>query len=310
MMMNDIRIGYSTYAFLIKPKPAWIWVESYADHPQFHNLLRNFLYTKETFPNFTSEAFYAVLSEPGIDLKFKDYLLDNTKSYDYILSQQNSTTTTKILDEFIDPESKLFPDDLNKIKLSKSKPEISVEASTSDAPQVSRSDTLKSSNNVHDHCKVAYYGKVPVTSISVEVRPQGTTLSEVKTSKANSFDVVLYAPPSSGKSTFKQRNYTFRVPYSNVTLKSGNFSDTDDVFQWTAGRKPLLITNMPNLLRYGKFSIAVVPTKGTFISRCQNRGLLVQDEWYSDVLENVKGADLIIYSDAWMGDLFPPIDLE
>jgi len=108
---------------------------------------------------------------------------------------------------------------------------------------------------------------------------------------AKAFDFVVYAPPSSGKSTF---NHT------------GEFYDTDYMPAWNRLCPRKVITNMPHLLRNAKFSIAIVPSRETFELRCRDRGLDPLPSWYDDVLRECEAASITLYSENFVNDISHP----
>lgn len=103
-------------------------------------------------------------------------------------------------------------------------------------------------------------------------------------------NVVIYAPPCSGKTTFITEHLDPSV----------QAADTDDVREWKSFHQGVIFTNRPDVILRAKTSVAVIPTKATFEARCRHRGLIVGQSWYDDVLHYAKQATYVIYSDEFL----------
>lgn len=107
----------------------------------------------------------------------------------------------------------------------------------------------------------------------------------------NVFDIVIYAPPCSGKSTFHQQLPEWM-----------KFFDTDYVSSWN-GYPNNLLTNIPELITSGKISIAVMPTEEVFKTRCMIRELPYNNEWYSGALRTSTSAHIFLRSNEFVGNI-------
>lgn len=105
-----------------------------------------------------------------------------------------------------------------------------------------------------------------------------------------SFPIVMYAPPHSGKTTY------------NKQVRS--FLDTDSMFLWQQFEsKGAYLTNMPNLIDKGVFTISIIPTRDEFFRRCRTRGLTPTDEWYTGMINDTKHSNCKILSNKYLSDL-------
>lgn len=109
--------------------------------------------------------------------------------------------------------------------------------------------------------------------------------------------VMIYAPPCSGKSTLQ------KVGLNIHGRTFSKFTDTDDFLEHRPFR-PIVFTNMPNLLSRARFSIAVVPSRKVFNSRCKFRALTPLDEWYSGLWDDVKYCDIVVFTNRWLPSVF------
>lgn len=109
------------------------------------------------------------------------------------------------------------------------------------------------------------------------------TSSTVWQLKSFRFEVLVYAPPASGKSVF-----------------ANDFcSDTDFMFSWDTIH-PVVVTNLPRLISWAKWSIAVIPSRRVFEQRCRARKLIPGLRWYDDILRAAGDADWVVVSDLYV----------
>lgn len=104
------------------------------------------------------------------------------------------------------------------------------------------------------------------------------------------FEVVIYAPPASGKTTAFS---TFHV------------LDTDKYTKWRS-HAPVLITNVPTLHVLGKVSIAIVPDESVFVTRCCRRHILnkgqadIGHKWYCDMLGQLEFYSVAYHTNSYV----------
>lgn len=107
-----------------------------------------------------------------------------------------------------------------------------------------------------------------------------------------SFDLLIYAPPHSGKSTFIMAELPDRLWF-----------DTDYLHYWTSTCVTYCVTNMANLIRHARRSIAFVPSKGVFVSRCEKRGLIVGESWYDGLVRDAQHATMVVSTDEYISEV-------
>lgn len=100
------------------------------------------------------------------------------------------------------------------------------------------------------------------------------------------FNCVIYAPPNSGKSGF-----------IDLFDHDGVMYDTDYLPYWKVLNPRIVLTNDPKMLRCGRTSIALLPSRPVFENRCKERGLNYERNWYTDALESCSSVTQLIKSD-------------
>lgn len=116
------------------------------------------------------------------------------------------------------------------------------------------------------------------------------------------YDILIYAPPHSGKSTLQNSSKDFIISGLDVG-PCNRFLDTDDIFDWKHTTSRVTITNMPHLIAKAKYSVAIIPSEAEFIKRCEARKLVVQPGWYSGMVREATEADVVFHDDAMLSDL-------
>jgi len=125
------------------------------------------------------------------------------------------------------------------------------------------------------------------------------TLTEVKENdvepyfnrrfKSASLPLVIFAPPASGKTTFNMR--------------TRSCLDTDSIYLWqTLKSNGVYLTNMSSAIAKAVLSVAIIPDRRTFERRCTMRGLVYKNNWYSDMLRNVRKANVKILSNKYLSE--------
>lgn len=107
------------------------------------------------------------------------------------------------------------------------------------------------------------------------------------------FDLVVYAPPASGKTTFVER----------VRRKGRHIVDTDDWSNYEH-QSSICITNIPAMMKFGCEAIAVIPSPQEFIRRCNKRNLRHEATWYGDILRFSQWAKLVVMTDKHLSSIF------
>lgn len=306
MLLNDIRIFFQTYQNLFKPIPPWAWIRTYQDHPNFCSLLRKFLYSNETFLQFTTDDFIETLSTSNIEKEFQDYLLDNTKFY-YSIIQSTSTNTSTVVEchasqnflEEYEEFSDLMVLPIQPVRLIPSNP----------APTAQALATV-CEHKIVERNLVLYYSNIPTYRRSFVKHSVGqmVTSQVYKTIRGRSFKVVIYAPHRSGLTTFIKNSdsYYFHLPISFYPVLSKNsIADASEQLNWTK-HPEILMTPFPQMLSYGLCSIAILPSKRIYDYRISN-GAVFQHMAYERAKDIIRGCDLVVYSDEYISDLFPPI---
>lgn len=100
-------------------------------------------------------------------------------------------------------------------------------------------------------------------------------------------DDLVYAPPASGKSTVNKGTF---------------YNDSDHLYHWFMGAKNC-VTNLHSMIRCAATSIAIIPDRKTFETRCKSRGLVYADSWYDDMIENCKGATCVVLSNRYLSEI-------
>lgn len=101
-----------------------------------------------------------------------------------------------------------------------------------------------------------------------------------------SFDIAIFAPPHSGKSTL-QKKFQHLV------------ADSDTALLWSTYRR-VLVTNVLSLLKYGKQSFVVLPTKRKFFERLTLRRIEYSDDWYDGIINNIPSTAHILRTDEYI----------
>lgn len=122
--------------------------------------------------------------------------------------------------------------------------------------------------------------------------------------RGRTFDLLIFAPPRSGKTTFLRKvdNTSDPVYLAGIELHD-NISVTNDLLSPHYRSKPVTLTDMPNLITAARFSIALVPSEDVYIARCRMNKLEPLASWYSELLQACMHADVVIYSDLYLSEV-------
>lgn len=118
--------------------------------------------------------------------------------------------------------------------------------------------------------------------------PTPQQLSGILNTVVSETDVMVFAPPCSGKSTL------------NKSL-GGLFCDTDHLSRWNSPSNKYVITNMSHVGVRAKRKVAVIPSRAVFERRCQSRGLDPQASWYDDLIASTVDWE-VIHSDDYLSE--------
>lgn len=151
--------------------------------------------------------------------------------------------------------------------------------------------TMKNNNNVEWFSDKIL--EIPTSTVLIQqkiYRGKHHHQNSLRRDTHSVFPLLVYACPNSGKSTLINK------------LKDYSIGDTDNIFHEEKFCK-VWFTNMPKLIPAGHVSLAVIPTRTTFKKRCEQRGLIVGDSWYDDLVRYSQAANMVVYSDAYLGDI-------
>jgi len=109
-------------------------------------------------------------------------------------------------------------------------------------------------------------------------------------------EYLIYAPPHSGKTIFKD-NFNY-------------FKDTDDIMVWTTIGNNFVLTNIPTLIPVSKYSVAILPSEEIFNMRCRKRGLIPLPSWYEGAKSCALKANVIVYTNLYLMQIRLPWALE
>lgn len=106
------------------------------------------------------------------------------------------------------------------------------------------------------------------------------------------YEVVIYAGPGSGKSTWNDIKRTD----DSVTV---NIPDTDFMSDWKY-KPSVIITNMPHLLKYAAVGIALIPSREVWEKRLLSKGCTPKSDWYDGMLCETHCAKVKMKTDAYL----------
>lgn len=115
-------------------------------------------------------------------------------------------------------------------------------------------------------------------------------------SSEDNVNVVIYAPPNSGKTTL--------VEQLESSFHSLEVEDTDHIEDWKSVPS-IIVTNDIRFLKHAGRSIGILPSRSKFHERCKSRGLNPKPHWYTDVENGLRFAHRcrIIESDSYLTDI-------
>lgn len=130
--------------------------------------------------------------------------------------------------------------------------------------------------------------------------------------KNAAIDVVIYAPPHSGKTTLAAE---VNAEVQRITNSSRVvIHDTDDILNWTVQPK-IVVTNVSSILKNARSAISFLPSSVEFERRCRLRGLTpltasadvnsqMLRQWYSDAKTQCETFSCVVYSDDYIGSCY------
>lgn len=111
-------------------------------------------------------------------------------------------------------------------------------------------------------------------------------------------EIIIYAPPHSGKSTTLRRvNTIFGC------CPEHRFYDTDDILSWDHNPRRVF-TNVPTILKYGAVSFSFLPSKLEFFDRCGRRNLVPEQSWYDGARYHSLTYARTVLSDSYLDGIF------
>lgn len=295
---------------LFAPPQPHSWMANFRTHPQFLSSIRKILSTKH---NISSTNYFNRLEEFDYKSEIESITMNEflqTVGETEEADRQDHPVSVPCTSTDVNNSRPLTSTDVDRISVRRTnrRPLPTICDKISD-PKVLSTIIENRPFNYNDLKKVndgftltsSFYGNVKVKRSLLSVWPTKVRHNEQIVERSQLFDVLIYAPPYSGKSTLLTRD-------EDLIILSKNFGplrkvmDTDDIFSWHKKDSNVTITNMPHLIRMAKYSIAFVPSEDEFIRRCKFRGLKVLKDWYSGMLRETGEADVKILTDDFIGD--------
>lgn len=321
-IQNRIRLEERMFVYDFEEKPDYYFLYSEQDHPLFYKVVRKLLLqkfkklksipiddlTKElqnlTFEDFTKCLLKCTKLNNSVDetvtpIEISEPVLEDfklkTEKFE-LGTERNLNLTFQLPNSLPIPEKEVSSEEIFQSLIEE---QAQVELETESNHCVNPS-TIELTNDV---CNLAKALAPEPFKIQKE---QKIYVDEVLVSKRNipSYasklsNIMIYAPPHSGKSTVQSGFIKFNTNVHPVKFEK--FFDTDNFFTKINDYKSTVwFTNMPNLLKYAKYSIAIVPSRDCFMNRCRARGLNPLEEWYIGLWNDVKYADVVVYSNSWL----------
>lgn len=295
MFVNDLRLEKSLF---LPPKPS-AWMLQYYELENFSSIIRHIIGRKlnVTHRNLPIENLNSIFSS----ISLQDFLEYSSPTSTQAVTSSSSDQSTKQDSPVkrVSPRTKINSHQF--IEMGRENLVIA----DSDPKTVSVKMTvrpinyaeLKNDNSVYELSN-KYSGSIPVCrkllTFNTDFHASCGTVD-----RGSRFDILIYAPPHSGKTTFINSGLDvkmFGINFGSSTL----VMDTDNMFQWMNVTSRVTLTNMSHLLKQARYSIAIVPKEETFLKRCKMRGLDPQSDWYSGMLLQSSICDVVLYTDHYV----------